>query len=135
MASRTLMKKAREKIISQIEELGEISIEEAMEIIEPHFIFDSEQAKRSAIRRTATNIIARIKDDKGIRKNFIVKDKNQNSKAIDVEKSKSIKELKTLKEHLKKTRDTTDRAIWKIDKRAQVLSGQLSMEDIEVKEG
>ncbi|MBV4417680.1 hypothetical protein, partial [Clostridium tyrobutyricum] len=79
MGNRTLMKKAREKIISQIEDLGEISIEEAMKIIEPHFIFDSDQAKKSAIRRTATNIIARIKDDKGIRKNFIVKDKNQNS--------------------------------------------------------
>lgn len=133
MASRTLMKKAREKIISQIEELGEISIGEAMKIIEPHFIFDSEQAKRSAIRRTATNIVAGIKDDKGIRKNFIVKDKNQNSKAIDVEKSKSVKELKTLKEHLKKTRDTTDRAIWKINNREKILSGQLSIEDIKVK--
>ena len=133
MGNRTLMKKAREKIISQMEELGEISIEEAMKIIEPHFIFDSDQAKKSAIRRTATNIIARIKDDKGIRKNFIVKDKNQNSRAIDVSKSKNVKDLKKIKEHLKKTRDTTDMAIWKINNREKVLSGQLSIKDIEAK--
>ena len=133
MGNRTLMKKAREKIISQMEELGEISIEEAMKIIEPHFIFDSDQAKKSAIRRTATNIIARIKDDKGIRKNFIVKDKNQNSRTIDVSKSKNVKDLKKIKEHLKKTRDTTDMAIWKINNREKVLSGQLSIKDIEAK--
>jgi lipopolysaccharide export LptBFGC system permease protein LptF len=104
-----------------------------MKIIEPYFIFDSDQAKKSAIRRTATNIIAGIKDDKGIRKNFIVKDKNQNSRAIDVNKSKNIKYLKKIKEHLKKNRNTTDMAIWKINSREKVLSGQLSIKDIKAK--
>ncbi|MBV4417150.1 hypothetical protein, partial [Clostridium tyrobutyricum] len=62
-----------------------------------------------------------------------VKDKNQNSRAIDVSKSKNVKDLRKIKEHLKKARDTTDMAIWKINNKENVLSGQLSIKDIKVK--
>lgn len=127
------MKEARKAIIKQIEELGEITIEEAIKLVEPHFIFDSDQAKRSAIRRTATSIIARVKDDKGIRKNFIIKDKNDNSKAIDIEKARNVKELKIIRETLKRSRDTIDKSIKKINQRENVLAGQLSINDIKVR--
>lgn len=133
MRNQTLMKEARKAIIKQIEELGEITIEEAIKLVEPHFIFDSDQAKRSAIRRTATSIIARVKDDKGIRKNFIIKDKNDNSKAIDIEKARNVKELKIIRETLKRSRDTIDKSIKKINQRENVLAGQLSINDIKVR--
>ena len=129
MKNRTLMKKAKEAILKQIEELGEITIEEAIQLVDPHYSFDSQQARKSAVRRKAISIISLVKDEKGIRKNFVITDKEGTAKVIDIDKSKNVRDLDELKKHLVKSRITIGRSIKKIGKRQKQLTGQISIFD------
>lgn len=131
MRNQSLLKEAKKVILEQMEEMGEMNTEDVMDLIEPHFLFDYSQAKKSAIRRKANNLIAQIKDEKGIRKCFILQDKEGNPKAINVEKSRNIKELSTVRKNLEKKRTTMGRSINKINEREKRIQWQVSIEDIQ----
>lgn len=124
------MKKAKESILRRIEEAGEISIEEAIKIVDPHYNFDSQQARKSAVRRKTISIISQVKDEKGVRKNFIITDEEGTSKAINVDKSNDLNGLDKLKKHLVKNKITIGRSIRKIGKRQKQLSGQISIDEL-----
>ncbi|WP_373845016.1 hypothetical protein [Clostridium sp.] len=126
----SLEKKAREAILQQMDELGEITTDAVMELIRPHYIFDIRKLRNQALRRTANSLMRRYKDDKGIRTCFNYKD-NGVSKYVNVDKTKNLKALENIESQLNKKYKGLNASKKKVALRKQVLSGQLSIKDIE----
>lgn len=124
------MKEAKEVILQQMEDLGEMTIENVMELVEPHFIFDSMQAKKSAIRRKSINLIAQLKDEKGVRKCFVIKDEEGTPKAINIDKNNDVKELEVVESSLTKSMDGYWSSIKKIKRRKQIIAGQITFDEV-----
>jgi len=66
----SLGKRAKEVIMTQITEQmekqdGIISEKEVMDLIEPHYFFNSDKAREQEIRRKANSLIAQFKKEKG----------------------------------------------------------------------
>ena len=97
----SLEKKAREAILQQMDELGEITTDAVMELIRPHYIFDIKKLRNQALRRTANSLMRRYKDDKGIRTCLNYKDAGV-SKYVNVDKTKNLKALENIKAQLNK---------------------------------
>lgn len=125
----SLEKKAREAILEQMDELGEITTDAVMELIRPHYIFDIKKLRNQALRRTANSLMRRYKDDKGIRTCFNYKDDGV-SKYVNVDKTKDLKALESIESQLNKKYKGLNESKKKIKARRQILSGQLSMEEI-----
>lgn len=81
----SLSKRAKEFILTQMEELGEATIEDVMDLVRPHYIFDSLAARERAIHRRAHGILAQFRDEEGVRTCFNYKDGEGRSKYIDVD--------------------------------------------------
>ncbi|OAA90815.1 hypothetical protein [Clostridium coskatii] len=128
----SLEKKAREVILEQMDELGEITTDAVMELIRPHYIFDIKKLRNQALRRTANSLMRRYKDDKGIRTCFNYKDDGV-SKYVNVDKTKNLNALEAIESQLNKKYKGLNESKKKIKARRQILSGQLSIKDIEVK--
>ena len=126
----SLEKKAREAILQQMDELREITTDAVMELIRPHYIFDIRKLRNQALRRTANSLMRRYKDDKGIRTCFNYKD-NGVSKYVNVDKTKNLKALENIESQLNKKYKGLNASKKKVALRKQVLSGQLSIKDIE----
>ena len=99
MKSKTLEKRARDVIVSTIMESGEMGIEEIMDLIRPHYLFDPSAAKEQAIRRKAHQLAAQIRDDKGIRMVFACKEGNT-SKYVNTDTSENVDDLRGVEEQL-----------------------------------
>ena len=125
----SLEKKAREAILEQMDELGEITTDAVMELIKPHYIFDIKKLRNQALRRTANSLMRRYKDDKGLRTCFNYKD-DCVSKYVNVDKTKDLKALESIESQLNKKYKGLNESKKKIKARRQILSGQLSMEQI-----
>lgn len=125
----SLEKKAREAILEQMDELGEITTDAVMELIKPHYIFDIKKLRNQALRRTANSLMRRYKDDKGLRTCFNYKDDGV-SKYVNVDKTKDLKALESIESQLNKKYKGLNESKKKIKARRQILSGQLSMEEI-----
>mgnify|MGYP000930057838 FL=1 len=97
----SLEKKAREAILQQMDELGEITTDAVMELIRPHYIFDIKKLRNQALRRTANSLMGRYKDDKGIRTCLNYKDAGV-SKYVNVDKTKNLKALENIEAQLNK---------------------------------
>ncbi|MEY7999735.1 hypothetical protein AB8U03_05850 [Clostridium sp. Mt-5] len=128
----SLEKRARETILRQMDELGEITTDAVAELIRPHYIFDIRRFRNQALRRTANNLMRRYKDDKGVRTCFNYKDGGV-PKYVNVDKTKNLKALEDVESQLNKKYKGLNASKKKVTLRKQVLSGQIFMKDIEVK--
>lgn len=99
MKSKTLEKRARDVIVSIIMESGEMEIEEIMDLIRPHFLFDPMGAKEQAIRRKAHQLAAQIRDEKGVRTVFACKEDGV-SKYVNIDTSQNVDDLRGVEEQL-----------------------------------
>ena len=61
MASKYLTPEAKEYIENQILSCGEITTDEVMDIVRPHFMFDMLSAKEQQIRRVAHRIMSSMR--------------------------------------------------------------------------
>ncbi len=127
-----LEKQAREAILKQMDELGEITTDTVMELIRPHYIFDIKKLRNQALRRVANSLMRRYKDDKGIRVCFNYREDGV-SKYLNVDKTNNLKALETIENQLNKKYKGLNESKKKVNMRKQVLKGQLSMKDIEAK--
>lgn len=125
----SLERKAKETILKQIEELGEITIENAIELVTPHFSFDADKSRKSAIRRKAISLIAQLRDEKGVRKCFVIKDTEGISKAINIEKNNNLAELEIVESSFNKIMSGYYSSIAKVKNRKSILEGQTSIFD------
>lgn len=120
-----LEKRAKEIILGQMEELAEMDTEVVMDLIRPHFSFDYRKAKEQAIRRKANNLIAHLKDENGVRKCF-----KHDDKFINIENTKDLKALKEINRQLENKYVGLNKSIKKVNRRKQVLEGQLSLLEV-----
>ena len=56
--SRKLEPKAREVIIQKMMESGEMTVEEIMDLVRPHYLFDPQAAKEQGIRKLTHQMMA-----------------------------------------------------------------------------
>ena len=97
--SRRLTKQAREHIELIMRNNSEMSTDEAMEIVEPHFMFDPQTAKRTEIRRTVHRIMRAIKGETGKRVCFNLRDDDA-SFYVNIETTLSIDALDGVEKQL-----------------------------------
>lgn len=130
--SRVLEKKAREKILEQMDEMGgEITTEQVMNLINPYYIFDDRKLREQALRRTANSLMARYKDDKGIRTCFNVKNKNGESAYVNIETTKDVEALNIIESHLDGQYQGLNMSKKKVQNRRKELSGQLHFKGVD----
>ena len=65
--ARALDKRAREYIVNQMAELGSMTTDEVILLIEPHYMFDVEAAKTHMLKEQARRLMRGIRDKEGIR--------------------------------------------------------------------
>ena len=123
------MKKARETIINEMEELGEITKESVKNLIRPHFSPDILSLKEQALGRAANNLMAYYKDEKGIRLCFSCKNENGDSKYVNIDTTLDLKSIVKIEDQLKIKHKGLNKSRKKVRKRKLVLSGQISIFD------
>jgi hypothetical protein len=124
-----IMRKAKEAIMLQMEEVTELDIDIVIEIIRPHFFYDAATAREQALRRKANQIMAQFKDEKGIRKCFVYQDKMGTGKYLNIEKTEDLDALDMVKGYLEKKYIGLNASIKKINSRRKEVAGQISIDE------
>lgn len=122
--SKYLEPRAKEYIIDQIRERGEMDKDEIRDLIRPHFQFDYQQAKEQAINRYANQLISQIRDDSGVRTCFNIRGADT---VVHVETCRSLGKVQTVQEQLEKQIIGTMASYRKTTRRVEELQGQLSL--------
>jgi len=125
--SRALDKRAVEAILRLMEELDEVTTESVMDIVRPHFMFDPRVAREREIRRKANRLMARFRDDKGVRTCFSYKDVTGQSKYVNVDKTNDIEAVKAVSEQINDKYFGLSKAKKKLNARLLELAGQTSL--------
>jgi len=124
--SKALNKKAREVILSRMEELGELTTEAVMDLIRPHFMFDPFESREREIRRKAHRVMAQFKDDKGDRTCYNCTDQGE-SKYVNVDTTSNVEALKSVGAQLRNKYLGLRKGRKKVTSRLLELAGQGSM--------
>lgn len=131
MGRRTLEKRAKEVIVSQMEAVGgSITTEEVIELVRPHYQFDAYLAKERELRRKANQLMSQFKDENGIRVCFNCKDEQGVSKYVNIEQTKNLDDLRRVDAQISKKFDGLRASKKKIDKQKFDLSKQIQMDFI-----
>ena len=125
MASKYLTPEARDYIEEQVHDFGEITTDEVMELVRPHFLFDPETAREQQIRRVAHRIMSAVRADDGTRTGFAV-NKGGESTYVNVENTTSIEDLDKVKAQLGNKFDGLNRSLKKVNERFREIEGQTS---------
>ncbi len=120
--------KARERINEILDLRGEMSMEEMVELVMPHMIFDINAMKLQTTKAVCRNIVAARKDTHGVRTTFAVK-QSRNSTYVDIDHCKNASSVRRIEEQLKEKEDGIARSRIKARNRRLVLEGQISMEE------
>lgn len=128
MRNISLEKRAKEVILTQMVELGEISTETVMDLIRPHYSFDVSTAREQAIRRKANNLMSQFRDEQGVRTCFNCKDDTGNSKYVNIETTKSQNDLNKVESQINKKYLGLNASKNKIAKQREKLIGQVELE-------
>lgn len=124
---RTLEKQAREFIIRQIKENGEMTAEDIVELIRPHYIFDPQATLEQALRRKAQNLMAQIRDENGVRNVFNCKVDGV-SKYVNVDTCNNLISVKSVEVQLGEKLNGLTASKAKASRRAMELEGQYSLD-------
>ncbi|SPF40570.1 hypothetical protein SBF1_2300003 [Candidatus Desulfosporosinus infrequens] len=124
--SKRLDKRAKEFILTKMEELGEIDIKDVINLMEPHFAFDSYAARQRELRRSASGLIAQFRDEHGIRTCFNYKDNEGQSKYVNIDKTKNVEALKGVDRQIAQKFYGLRNARRKLTRRMLELAGQTS---------
>lgn len=119
MRQNLLEKRAEEIILARMEEYREMEIEEIMDLIRPHIIFDSAIAREQAVRRKAHTLAAKRKDEKGVRCHFA-----HNGKYVDIERTTDIEALDSIIDRNEKAHYKLNEDVRKAKRRKLELIGQ-----------
>lgn len=125
--ARKLEPKAREMIRQKLYEAGEITTEELMDMIDPHYIFDKVVARRREVRRTAQQMMSSMRDDKGVRTTFNCKIDGV-SKYVNIDASKDVNNLRGVDAQLRTKLEGLKVSSAKAFKRRTEVEGQLSFD-------
>lgn len=125
--SKALDKRAVEIILALMEAKGEMTTESAMDIVRPHFMFDPRAAREREIRRKTHQLMAKLKDDKGIRTCFSYTDDLGQSKYVNIDKTLDIVALNGVDRQLNQRVTGLKKSGMKSSRRILELSGQMGL--------
>lgn len=132
--AKTLETKARDYIIEQMRDLGEMTTEKVMDLIRPHYLFDPLTSKEQGIRRKANQLMCSMRDENGVRTCYNATIDNQ-SVYVNVEKSIDINALSSVIAQLEHKYAGLNEGLKKVRARKQEVSGQITFEELEVVRG
>jgi hypothetical protein len=127
---KNLDKRAKEVILAQMEELGEVTKEAVVELIRPHYIFDACVAREREIGKKANSLMAQFRDEHGARICYNYNDDGQ-SKYINVDTTKNLRALNGVEKQLNNKFYGLNQAKKKVEHRQLELSGQMELFDKE----
>lgn len=122
-----LSKQVRKWVFEQMEDMTEINTEEIMDLIRPHYDFDYDKGKEQAIRRQAHSLMARFRDEKGLRSFFACQDEDGNSKYINIDTTRNMDALNAVEKQINNKFSGLRESKKKITQRRLQLSGQLTL--------
>lgn len=125
--SRKLEPKAREMIYKKMSDTGEMEAEELYDLINPHFIFDPQAARRREVLRLGSQMMSHIRDEKGIRTVFNCKVGGV-SKYVNIDESRDIESLKSVDYQLSEKLNGLQVSSAKASRRRMEVEGQLSLD-------
>lgn len=130
--ARRLEPKAREMIKQKLYEAGEITTEELMDMIDPHYLFDKVAARKREVRRMAQQMMSAMRDEKGIRTTF-----NCNidgvSKYVNIETNNDIDSIRGVDAQLRTKLEGLKASSAKASRRRMEVEGQMSLDLEEVR--
>lgn len=125
--SKVLDKRAKQVILDQIECLGEVTTETVMELVRPHYIFNSLVAREREIRRKANRIMAQFRDGQGTRTCFSYTDNSGQSKYVNIDKTFDIGALNGVSRQINNKLYGLTKASKKVNARLLELAGQTKL--------
>jgi len=123
-APKLITKEAREYIINEIHERGQMSKSEIAELVRPHCSFDPIALQEQALNRLVGSICRSIRDEAGVRTVFVAKGQNT---IVNVETSTSISLVTAVDEQLKANIKGLAASRKKTIQRKQELAGQVTL--------
>lgn len=118
-----LTKEAKAVVATVIEQKGEMAMNEIVDLIRPHFAYDARELYENALKKKARNVMAGIKDKKGVRSCY--SDNKGNYHFIDT--TRNMTALFLIEKQLKSKYVGLNKSLKKVRKRKTVLDGQMSM--------
>lgn len=94
-----LTKEAKEFILTQMHERGEMTTDDVVELIRPHYLFDPVASKEQQMKRKAYQLMSTVRDDTGVRTCFAIK-KHGESVYINVDKSENFSDVSAVERQL-----------------------------------
>lgn len=124
---KALEKRARDFIMQQIRENGEMTTEEIVELIRPHYIFDIPKIMEQALRRKANQLMAQVHDEQGVRTvfNCIV---DGVSKYVNVDTCNNLTSIKSVEAQLDEKLKGLTISKAKASRRRMEIEGQLKLD-------
>ena len=116
--------RAKEYILQQMHDNGEMTKEEIKDLIRPHFSFDYQEAREQAIGRYANRLVSSLRDDQGVRTCFTLRGEDL---VDNVDKYKNLRNVRAVKEQLRKQIAGTYASYKKAAGREAELAGQMSL--------
>lgn len=129
--NRYLDPKARRKLIDRIKDQGEITMDEAVEIVAPHIDYDLGAMKEQLAKRVTRGIIASIKDQAGVRTCFATKQEDRKTLYVDIDTCRNLDEVRIVEGQLRMKVDGILKSHKKAVRRQQELEGQMMMAEME----
>ena len=124
----SIEKETRELILKQIEELGEVTVDKIMKLIQPYYRFDIRKLRNQAIRRAASNLMRTYKNKNGIRNCYSYRNNEGKSSYVNIDEARDIEVLKKIEIQLQSRAKSLNKSMKKIKLRRKEL------EDIQKKE-
>ena len=122
-------KEAREYIKERMHEHGEMTTEEAVDLITPHLLVDPRELIHSEALRAVQRIMRNIRSENGSRLCFNLKNEDD-SRYVNIETTMSIPSLNRVEKQLNNQFIGLSKSIVRVDKRRrfiQAMTGQLGM--------
>ncbi len=119
-----LDKRAREVILERMRDIGEMSTEEIMNLVRPHYFFDAQEAKEQGVRRQANQLVRSLRDDTGTRICFAVRKENL---YVNLERCTDRKHIDAVEQLLDKQLNGLTASYRKAKRRKEELEGQLAL--------
>lgn len=127
MRTRRLEPKARQMLRQRLYDAGEIETEEVMDMVRPYLNFNPNEAREKEVRRVAHQLMAGMRDEKGVRTTFACNIDGV-SKYVNIDSSNDPIALRGVEGQLRMKLDGLYISKAKASKRRMEVEGQMSLD-------
>lgn len=126
---------AKRYIEAKIEEAGVVTVDEVRQIIHPYYRFDPVMAREREEKNYARRLLAKRRDDNGVRTCFSTRDPEHPEEYVDVEHVTDLHKLDGVIRQLMAKRNGLDGPIRKALRKRRQIAGQMSFSDCKTSGG